>query len=241
MTEPTIAFLEQPARFLSEAKRAVAQSAIETLQTWSAARKPAGRGQPLRRLSKVHQLPVLDTDFVMLVLQDAAPHLDLQVCQISRGAPGPLLLDACRNLARAQKVATTLEVGLDRLDVAMFEALQLSVFPTLLHHHGHMELAPDRFTIRTLKILDRGRTWQASHARAHFKDLLNDAAREPQIVNRDDGDVVVVAKSYLEELVQPTGARATMQWFAERALSEDGMLSTSSRPAAPLEPLPELS
>jgi hypothetical protein len=93
---------------------------------------------------------------------------------------------------------------------------------------------------REIEVLEVGRTWATAQARTKFRELLHSAQVQPQIVSREEGDVVVVSRAYLDEMRQPSSGRATMRWFKERALSDAGLRLPTAQAPAPIGRLPDL-
>ena len=75
-----------------------------------------------------------------------------------------------------------------------------------------------------------------------WDDLFDDARLSPLIMGEEMGDqFVLLTRHYLQELLEPTGARALGRKYASRALDASSLIDLPERPADPLDALPGIA
>nr|WP_294506440.1 hypothetical protein [uncultured Rhodopila sp.] len=240
MTDPTIAFLPQPVETLAREGEVFAQRVIDTLHGWVRSNCIDNVVTELHKRIFVLSEPA--SDWNMVVILRAAPESTkwgVDVCSVGfSGADS--LMEHFRPLVDVDGLASVMQVSLHKIEPAMFSVVAESFASTPLYAacgrpliYGH--------TLDLMHDFDRNAyRWVSSKARTNFKTLLDDARQRPQLVEREDDDLFVVSRRYLQEAIEPTSARGLSRIYRAMALSDAGMPDLVPRALAPLEDLPKL-
>jgi hypothetical protein len=240
MKGATVAFLSQPVQIMAQEGEAFSAQVLRTLKAWAASKgKDHVRAEFEKKLFVLS--PGSDSDLGIVVLSHGdADHFGWTgVCALEFGEPDRMVSQFAP-LAVAERMSFVVEVRLDKVAPSLFTAL-VHAFGQVIPVRRHGVAAPNLDQIHLLAKGDvAGRRWVSSQARSHFRTLLEDARKQPQIIERGDDDVVVVSRNYLRELMEPTSARSIARRFRARALSAEGLADAPLRTIEPLEDLPEL-
>jgi hypothetical protein len=242
MSDPTIAFLPQPVETLAREGEGFAGRIIRLLQRWVRSDRKEYVVEHF-----AHRLFVLNggvSDWNVVVIVREVNHHDwfVDVCSVSATrADG--LMEYFKPFADIDRVASVMQVRLDKIEPVMFSAVAESLadswhrssiihFASHGHHHAGSQL---------MNVFDKtAHRWASSNARNHFKALLDDARNRPQLVERGGDDLFIVSRRYLQEAVEPTSARAMSRRYRAIALSDDNMPDFVPRELPSLEELPRL-
>jgi hypothetical protein len=77
----------------------------------------------------------------------------------------------------------------------------------------------DRLTHFPNALVMSARRWLSKTARDNFKDLMEAATIQPQVVERDDDEIIVVSKRLLQRYATPKSARQIVDTFRESSLT----------------------
>jgi hypothetical protein len=74
----------------------------------------------------------------------------------------------------------------------------------------------DRMTNFSDTLVRSARRWLSKNARDNFKGLMEAAASQPQVVERDNDEIIVVSKRLLQRYADPKSAQSIVQTFFNR-------------------------
>jgi hypothetical protein len=238
MKGATVAFLSQPVQLMAQEGEAFSAQVLRTLKAWA-----SSKGKEHVRAEFENKLFVLspgshsDLGIVVLSRGDADHFGWTGVCALEFGEPDRMVSQFAP-LAVAERMSFVVEVRLDKVAPSLFTAL-VHAFGQVIPRHDVAAANLDQ-----IQLLAKGdvvgRRWVSSQARSHFRTLLEDARKQPQIIERGDDEVVVVSRNYLHELMEPTSARSIARRFRARALPAEGLADAPPRTVEPLQDLPEL-
>lgn len=238
MTDLSISFLTQPMQVVASRGDRFATEVIDTLRGWASSNyKDHVRAE---RDAQVYALsPDASTAWTMVVLRTRHDgHDRTNVCGLEFRSPAEAM-DRFVPLMKVEHIKAEFEMGLDKLEPAVFAAMAAS-----------QGLAPSfeptanrrRLSAEVMAQVDAlSHRWGSTEARSNLKNLFERARQQPQIVERRGADdLVVMSRNYLQELVQPTTARTLALKYRSMALLTDGFVDPIPMPVGPLEELPEL-
>ncbi len=213
---------------------------LSTLRRWAESRQ-VDAGRP-RGDGKVFVLSPETRDpwkVVILTLERPEHHRAFaHVCSLEIGE-SQAIAERYAPLAAMEHMPGAVEVRLDHVPAGFFKA-----WNAVLGEHGTAEIREASVEYRPaafVSTLDAvAKRWASSQAHVDFGTLLDEARLQPQIVGRGNDDLVVLSRSYLEELADPSSAWAMSQYFRGGGLSREGMPARRSRPLEPLKSLPVL-
>jgi hypothetical protein len=244
MADTTIAFLSQPVQVMAREGEHFTEEVIRTLHQWVDSKckvnVQAERGGRVYALSSSRDAA---WNLVVIVHHGRAsvrPKVD--VCALEFGRADSAV-DHFAPLIAVDHIVPAFEMSFRKMEPKIFWAIA----------HGHLhndDFASSVWSThikRThlvrhlmLKVDADSHRWASSDARNNFKTLFDAAQKQPQIVERNGDEVVMLSRSYLQELVEPTSARELAIYYREKALSAVGLGEPTRRSMGPLGELPEL-
>jgi hypothetical protein len=241
MAESTIAFLPQPVQVMASQGEAFSEDVITTLHEWEDSKRTAhvraSHGGKVFGLS-----PKTNAGWTVIVIlhhSGRGEHAWANVCAVDFGG-AVSAVEQFAPLMDVEHLRPAMEVNFRKMTPKMFVAMAIGQgYPdealganlTARHRSRHHVLA----TVDAVS-----HRWVQSNARNNFRELLERARQQPQIVERDGEDLILLSKQYLQELVEPTSARAMALRYRANALSASGMAEPIRRRLGRLDDLPEL-
>jgi hypothetical protein len=240
MATQTIAFLNQPIRVMGRNGEDFATDVLSTLRRWAESRQ--GGAERPKDGGKVFVLsPETHAPWKVVILARERPEhhrVFAHVCSLAIGE-SQAIADRYAPLAIMEPMPGAVEVRLDRVPAGFFKA-----WNAVLGEHSAAEIREASFEYRPVAFVSTldtvAKRWASIQAHGDFSTLLHEARLQPQIVGRGNDDLVVVSRSYLEALADPSSAWAMSQYFRGGGLSREGMPARRSRPLEPPRSLPEL-
>lgn len=242
MTDTSIGFLPQPFHVLANAGETFASDVLEALEPYAGAHA---------------QRPALEAHGgrLWVIEVKAQPHWNIFLLP-SQGDRGPMVCALDFGSASQQVAALEPLIWLTHLSPlmalplsdakpAMFKALDMILTApaapavTLQLDHPNKQIMAGLVLSKSLRAL--GRRWGSSQARTHFRDVFDGALHQPQIVEREEGDVVVVSTDYLDGALAGGGARGLAEIYGARRLSKEGLGQRARQSPRSLAPLRELA
>lgn len=210
----TLSFLPGPAMALAQLEESVARQVLDTVRNGVIT---FDRREPYRSLAGV--------DVQLSCTRLPGSDLDIGVCT----ANNDLVI-----LALESKVSW--EYLVHRADLASLQSTcigPVDLVNTTPHQvlrmlHAYMDQtnsvarARPREAMTPRRVLGARnlRRWRSTQARQEFRDLLDSAISEPQIVDRDGVDVVVIGRDLLDAYERPKSAPELAAYFEKRAQSQ---------------------
>lgn len=239
MASEIMGFLQQPIQVMAREGDEFSASILRTLRRWM---DPHQRiSASAEREGRMYVLGLGGASAWQIVLMQGDDSLARAAASVYAIEYGDSEAVATRfaPLLGARWIAPAIEVELARAQPELFRAAVEAMG----------EIAPLRATAHfaafspsdAVGVVDAAaRHWASSKARGSFKELLDDALLQPQIVKRGGDDVWVMSRTYFEELVDPSSTRAMSQHFRNRGLSAAGLEELDFGELEPLADLPQL-
>ncbi len=236
-------FFYEAASCFAALKPQAAQDVVRALTGLRATREMGASGAP--RVQAAELVRSVRTDDTQLWVGAFAEDQDLTVVSLGFENPGDQLPARIRALARAQKRPTVGGLSLSESPDAIQESVRalLEEYATRDSSRqpvdliGSAEAAAMRRRRAALgaQLARSARRWRTSEARRDFRDVLQEAATSPQVVERDGQEVLIIGRGLLERFEQPLSGAALAARFAQNQLAP---LRFAEEPAT--EPEPEI-
>jgi len=241
MATPTLGFLQQPIQLMAQEGEAFSQTILKVLRAWmQSTSQDSAQAARNNRLYVLSDSPKSDWQIVVM-RPDRAHSAPPSVCFIEYGDTDKVA-ERFAPLINTRWIPAKVEIELSTAQSGVFALLWdlVGESPSGMHVIDTKHHLSQRFD-GVFNFDNAARRWASSRARDHFKELLDEAVLQPQIVNRGRGDdVVVVSRHYLEELVDPSSARAMSAHFRGRGLSAEGLEVLDFGELEDLADLPQL-
>jgi hypothetical protein len=242
MPDPSVAFLAQPIQMMARRGEDFTLEVIETLRRWMVSNYVETVRAERDGVFALSSTPDARWNLVVMRDRSRGTDADARVCGLEFGSP-MLAVDHFLPLIAVDHLPAAMHVHLGKIEPRMFTAVATG--------HAYLTAEENEMVVRqtphhqsaaqiVAQVDASGHRWGSSQARRHFKDVFERAREQPQIVERGDGDLLVMSRTYLQELVSPTGARAMAHHFRRMALSAEGMVDTAPGTLDALEALPPI-
>lgn len=244
MPDPAVAFLAQPIQMMARRGEGFTNLVIDTLRRWVASNYiETVRAQHRGLLFALSAEP--STRWHILVMRHGHKHADFgaSVCGVEFGIAQEAI-EHFMPLVGIDHIQPAMQVRLGKMEAKMFAALAVGQGYDVDSIILPGSRAPGRRSVGAdvvAQVDAASRRWASSQARTHFKDVFDRARQQPQIVERGDDDLVVMSRTYLQELIEPTSARAMAQYYRARGIPAAGLVDLAAGVIDDLEELPALA
>ena len=243
MSDLAVSFLAQPIQSMAGRGEGFSDLVIDTLRRWvSSSYVETVRDQYHDRIFALSADPA--DPWRILVIRRSPDLAEPRACVCGiEFVAGRDAIEHFLPLLDVEHIQPAMQVRLDKIEAKMFAALAVR------HAHDFSEPIPEKApkaprTAVGFDVASRvdavGRRWASSQARTHFKEVFDRARKQPQIVERGDDDLVVMSRTYLKELIEPSSARAMARHYRVHGIHGDGLVELEALVVNDLEELPEL-